>query len=328
MNKIPVLWLATIALTVVASVAGTTYYFTLVSRGKRTLVVSTTTSLYDTGLLEAIQQRFKEKFSIDAYFISVGSGQAIQQAMRGDADAILVHAPSSERTFLDGGYGVCRKIVAYNFFIIVGAAEDPAEIRNLTAREALTSIVNAGRAAKTTWVSRGDESGTHMKEKELWRYAGFNWDQVKEELWFMETGSGMGNTLLITNERGGYTLTDIATYLQYFSEGPISLEVLVGEDEDLLNVYSVIITNPSKVPRVNFEDAVTFTKFLISDECQNLIENYLKYAYGRSLFFPAVNLLKENSDPVMAEWIRNYAFFNGTECPPEYQGGHSELYGR
>ncbi len=326
MKKIIPLWLATITLTVIVSVAGATYYFSIVSGGRRTLVVSTTTSLYDTGLLEAVEERFEEKYPIDLYFISVGSGLAIQHAMRGDADIILVHAPSSERTFLTGGYGVCRKIFAYNFFVIVGPAGDPAEIGNLTVREALTRIVNVGRAGNTRWISRGDESGTHVKEKELWAYAGFNWNQLKEETWFMETGSGMGNTLLVTNERDGYTLSDIGTYLQYRGKGRISLEVLIGEDKDLLNVYSIIAVNPSKVRGVNFEDAVTFIKFLISNDCQSLIENYKKDVYGRSLFYPTVSLLKENTDPTMAQWIRDYAFFNGTECPPEYRGGHPELY--
>jgi len=320
------LWLATIALTVIISVAGTTYYFSVASMGRRTLVVSTTTSLYDTGLIEAIEERFEEKYPINLYFISVGSGQAMRQAMRGDADVILVHAPSSERTFLTEGCGVCRKIIAYNFFVVVGPAEDSAKIQNLTVKEALTRIVNAGRAGNARWVSRGDESGTHVKEKELWAYAGFSWAQLKEEMWFMETGSGMGNTLLVANERGGYTLADIGTYLQYRGEGHIRLEVLIGEDRDLLNVYSIIAVNPSKAPKVNFEDAVTFIKFLISNECQSLIENYKKNVYGRSLFYPAVNLLKENTDSIVAQWIRNYAFFNGTECPIEYRDDHPELY--
>jgi len=323
--KKPLLWLMALGLTVVVSVAGTTYYFS-VAKGRRTLVVSTTTSLYDTGLLEVINERFETLYPIDLYFISVGSGLAIQHAMRGDADLILVHAPSSERDFLKGGYGACRKIIAYNFFVIVGPEEDPVGIRKLNAIEALTRIMKAGRTGNTTWVSRGDESGTHVKEKELWAGAGFNWAQLKEERWFLNTGSGMGNTLLVTNQKAAYTLADIGTYLQYSKDNRISLKVLVEDDKRLLNVYSVIAVNPDKVPKVNFEDAVAFIKFLISDEGQNLIENYRKKDYGSSLFYPAVNLLKRNSNPTIAQWIRDYAFIDGTECPLEYRARHPELY--
>jgi len=322
MKAIP-LWLAAIALTAIVSVTAATYYYEVALRGRRTLVASTTTSLYDTGLLEVVKAKFEERYGINIYFIAVGSGQAIQHAMRGDADLILVHAPSTERNFLTSGYGVCRKIFAYNFFAIVGPATDPAGIRALNASAALTNIVNAGRAGEVMWVSRGDESGTHVKEKELWKSAGFNSTLLKEERWFMETGSGMGNTLLVADQKGGYALADIGTYLQYRSK--IGLEILIGEEEPLLNVYSAIAVNPAKVSRVNFEDAVTFIKFLTSAEGQDLIENFKKDVYERSLFLPAVNLLK-SSDLTAARWIEKYAFFNGTECPPEYRDGHPELY--
>lgn len=321
-----VLYLITVGLTVTISIAGTIYYLSVTSKEKRTLVVSTTTSLYDTGLLEVIEERFERKYPIDLYFISVGTGLAIQHATRGDADVILVHAPSKELTFLTKGYGVNRKIIAYNFFVIIGPASDPAEIKGLNIKEALKRIVETGRSGKATWVSRGDESGTHTKEKELWRYAGFNWTQLREETWFLESGSGMGKTLLITNERDGYTLADIGTYLKYLGEGLINLEILIGEGKELINIYSVIPVNPDKVKGVNFEDAMTFTKFLISDECQSLIGNYKKEVYNRSLFYPAVTLLKEDTDPIVAQWIRDAAFFNGTECPPKYRRDHPELY--
>jgi len=320
-------WMMTIILMAVILTAGITYYLSTLQREKRTLVVSTTTSLYDTGLLEAIEERFESEYPIDLYFISVGTGLAIQHAERGDADVILVHAPSKELMFLKEGYGVNRKIIAYNFFVIVGPSSDPARTRGLNVKEALTRIVNAGRAGNASWISRGDESGTHTKEKELWAYAGFNWAQLKEEAWFIESGSGMGKTLLIADEKGSYTLSDIGTYLKYFKDGRIRLEALIGEDEELINVYSVIAVNPTKVQGVNFEDAITFIKFLISDECQSLIESYKKDVYGRSLFYSAVKLLKENTNPEIAQWIRNYAFFNGSECPPQYRRGHPELYG-
>lgn len=318
-------YLVAIGLVAIISMTGTIYYLSVTSRGRRTLVVATTTSLYDTGLLEVIEKRFEEEYPIDLYFISVGTGLAIQHAMRGDADVILVHAPSKELTFLKKGYGVNRKIIAYNFFAITGPTSDPAEIRGLDIKAALNKIVEAGRSGKVYWISRGDESGTHTKEKALWTYAGFNWTQLREEAWFLESGSGMGKTLLIANERDGYTLTDIGTYLKYLGEGLIRLEILIGEEKELLNVYSVISVNPNKVAGINFEDAMTFTKFLISNKCQSLIGNYKKDAYTQSLFYPAVNLLKEDTDPV-AQWIRETAFFNGTECPSKYRLGSLEFY--
>jgi len=327
MRRIVPLWLATVALTVIVSVAAATYYFSFTTRGRRTLVVSTTTSLYDTGLLESLEERFESEHPIDLYFISVGTGLAIQHAQRGDADVILVHAPSSEETFLTGGYGVCRKIIAYNFFVIVGPSEDPAEIGNRTVSEALTRIANAAASGKALWISRGDESGTHIKEKQLWAAAGLDWASLREEPWFLESGTGMGKTLLIADERGAYTLADVGTYLKYSLDGLVSLEILVGEDKDLLNVYSVIAVNPEKVSGVNFEDAVAFIKFLISDETQSLIGDFMKEVYGRSLFQPAVSLLREGTDPTLAQWIREFAFLNGTECPTESRGSHPELYG-
>lgn len=323
--KRPLLWLTTLGLAVAVSVAGTIYFFSA-TKGRRTLVVSTTTSLYDTGLLEVVKERFEEENPIELYFISVGSGLAIQHATRGDADLVLVHAPSLERDFLEEGYGVCRKVIAYNFFVIVGPDADPLRIWKLNVSEALTRIVKMGRDGNATWVSRGDESGTHIKEMELWADAGFNWTQLKEERWFLNTGSGMGYTLLVTNQKAAYTLADMGTYLQYSRNNRISLKVLIEADGRLLNVYSVIAVNPDKVSRANFEDAIVFIKFLTSIEGQNLIESYRKKDYGSSLFSPAVNLLKTDSNPTIAQWIRDYAFINGTECPPEYRGRHPELY--
>ena len=317
----------TVALMVIVAAAGTAYYFLAIPGGRRILTVSTTTSLYDTGVLDLIEEKFEEKHPIDLHFISVGTGLAIQYAKRGDADAILVHAPSEELRFLTEGYGVDRKIIAYNFFVIVGPRSDPAKIRGLNVKEALKRIVSAGRVGEALWVSRGDESGTHMKEKELWFYAGFNWALLREEKWFLESGSGMGKTLLIADERDGYTLADVGTYLKYYGDNRVGLEILVDKGRELLNVYSVIAVNPSKVEGVNFEDAVTFIKFLTSDECQSLIGNYKREVYGRCLFYPVVHLLRDEPNSEISPWIRDFAFFNGTECPAEYRMDHLEFYG-
>jgi len=208
----------------------------------------------------------------------------------------------------------------------MGYAEKFAKIKGLNVTAALTKIVEKGRAGETIWVSRGDESGTHKKEQALWTLAGFNWASLREESWFMESGTGMGKTLLIANERNAYTLADIGTYLKYYSDGLINLKTLVGQEKELLNVYSAIAVNPETVQGVNFENAITFIKFLISDECQTLIDNFKKDEYRQNLFYPAVKLLEKNLDPVIAGWIKEYAFFNGTECPLEYRDDHPELY--
>lgn len=306
-------------------VAIAAYYFRpLVTKEK--LVIATTTSLYDTGLLDAIENEFEAKNSIDLYFISVGTGLAIEHARRGDVDAILIHAPPEEFSLLREGYGVCRKIVAYNFFMIVGPAEDPANIAGLPPMRALTKIAEFGRAGACAWVSRGDESGTHIKEKLLWKSAGFNCETLREEKWYIEAGAGMGKTLLMANEKSAYTLTDAGTYLKYRKENLISLEALVTMGKELLNVYSVIAVNPNAHPEVNFKGAIKFIKFLVSEEGQRIIGEYGKNVYGESLFQPAVKVLKGEADGNIARWIEEMAFLDGAECPPEYWGGHPELY--
>jgi len=320
------------AIVSVASVAGTFVYLQISMRQK--LVVATTTSLYDTGLLDEIETRFETEYPIDIYFISVGTGIAIQFAQRGDADMLLVHAPSEELKFLQGGYGVNRKVFAYNFFEIVGPTDDPAQIEGLSPADALSRIVAAGRNSTAVWVSRGDGSGTHVKEKDLWAAAGFDWTLIRDEVnWFKETGSGMGKTLITANGLRAYTLTDIGTFLSY-SAGTTNqvpdLKKLVAQAEELLNVYSAMAVNQTKNPRANFEAATTFTKFLISEEGQEIIGDYGVATYGQALFYPAVDILKNNTDPTTAQMIMNYAYFDDagtrTECPVPYRHGHPELY--
>jgi len=318
------IWMSLLVLAVIVSVAGTKYYLRASMRER--VIISTTSSLYDTGLLNAIETRFEAEHLIDLNFISVGTGIAIQHAQRGDADIILVHSPTDELRFLTGGTGVNRKIFAYNFFTIVGPETDPAQIRNSTPFQALSKIVESGRNGTAKWVSRGDNSGTHAKEKSLWTDAGFDWKILAKESWYINVGSAMGETLKKGDYFSAYTLADLGTYLKYYNDGLISLKVLVEQQKDLLNVYSAIAVNQTLHPRVNFDGAITLMKFLISNEGQQIIEQYGKDEYGQSLFYPAVQLLKENSDPTIAQWIRDYAFFNGSECPPEYRKGYPELY--
>ncbi len=296
------------------------------SPSRETLVVSTTTSLYDTGLLDVLEDRFEAEYAVDLYFISAGTGLAIQQAQRGDADMILVHAPSVEFAFLQEGYGVDRKIIAYNFFTIVGPAEDPAGIEGLPPAQAMEKIAEAGKRGAATWVSRGDRSGTHLKEIALWEAAGFRVEELRGEDWYLESGAGMGKTLLLAEEKNSYTLADMGTYLKYSAEGHVSLKMLVTQGRELLNVYSAIAVNPEANPHTNLEGAIAFIKFLTSPEGQGIIGDYGVDAYGRPLFHPAVELIETGSDPVLYGWIEEFAFLNGTECPPEYRTPNSGLY--
>jgi tungstate transport system substrate-binding protein len=239
---------------------------------------------------------------------------------------IIVHDPSRERAFLEDGHGVCRKIIAYNFFAIVGPEADPAEINGMLPPQALLEIVEAGRLGNAKWVSRGDDSGTHAKERGLWNDVGLNWMELREEEWYIEAGAGMGATLQITEQFSAYTLADIGTYLKYSKDNIITLKEMVTQGEELLNVYSGIAVNNGTHPNANFDGAIDFIEFLISKRGQQIIKDYGKSTYDQSLFYPAVAFLKENADPATVQWIKSYAFFDGYECPPEYQNGHPELY--
>ena len=324
MQKTSRLWIIAFIFVVVVSVAGINIYQG--DTASKKLVVSVTTSLYDTRLLDTIEDQFEAKYDIDIYFISAGTGLAITHAQRGDADMIMVHAPSKELTFLESGYGTCRKIVAYNFFAIVGPEADPANVKGLRPTQALSKIVNAGRSQDAKWISRGDDSGTHNKEKELWISAGYNWTSLRKEEWYVEAGTGMGKTLQVADNLDAYTITDRGTYLSHRKDGMISLKTLVTQGEELLNVYSAIAGNPTEHPHLNLEEAITFIKFLTSEEGQETVASFGKESYRQSLFYPAVNLLKHNTDPTTVQWIRDYAYFDGHECPPEYWNNHPELY--
>lgn len=310
-----------IALAAVVLVAMGGYYIiqSQTTADTRSLVVSTTTSLYDTGVLDVIEDAFEAENTIDIYFISVGTGLAIIHAQRGDADMILVHVPSRELAFMEGGYGVNRKIIAYNYFSIIGPADDQAGIRDESPTEALRLIVERGRAGEAIWVSRGDDSGTHTKEKGLWSEAGFDVSVLVEEDWYREAGTGMGKTLQIAEEFEAYTLTDMGTYLKYSKDGLVTLEVLVGAGEELINIYSAIAVNPDANSDANFEDAMTFIEYLASSEGQTIFESYGVDTYGTNLFNPAVELLRTDSDQTTSDWIKAAGFFKGAECPSDYQ---------
>jgi tungstate transport system substrate-binding protein len=293
------------------------------------LTISTTTSLYDTGLLDQIKTQYEATHKVDIYFSPQGTGIALANAAAGEADVVLVHAPSSEYPYLANGTLVCRRIIAWNYFAIVGPSSDPANIAGKNATEALKSILAYGRnqTGKIVWVSRNDASGTYTKEVSLWKSGGYNWTTISKESWFTSTGQGMGATLQVANEKNAYTLSDLGTYLEYSRSGTISLVAQVkGPGYSLLNVYSVYAVNPQKVSNVSFSQAITFIKWLVSDAGQQVINSYGTGNYSQQLFYSAVQPLKNNSPQPDVSWIQKYAFFNGTECPTQYQDDHPELY--
>jgi tungstate transport system substrate-binding protein len=334
------LWTKTILVAIVTTaliISATFAYIQYFSR--RRLLVSTTTSLYETGLLNEIEKSFEAKYPVDLQFTAAGTGIAIEQARNGDVDAVLVHAPSQELVFLSQGFGSCRKIIAYNFFTMVGPQNDPAQISGLNATEALKRVAQYGRNQTATnpntkvWFSRGDNSGTHTKEQSLWKSAKFNYTTLSTEAWYGSAGSGMGETLLKANEFSAYTLSDIGTYLKYYEKDQrIALKSFMGERYELLNVYSVIAVNQTRHKHVSFNDTITFVKFLVSGECQQLIQNFGQTDYGQSgrLFKAVVQLIAQDSTEQIAQWIRKYAFVGTplSECPPQYRDPrHPELYG-
>ena len=317
-------------------VAGTLVYFNYFA--KRRLFISTTTSLYDTDLLKAIETDYEANHPVDLNIVAVGTGIAIQHAENGDADVVLVHSPSVEKTFLEEGYGVNRKIIAYNFFTIIGPADDPAQVTGKTATEALFNILSYGQnmpdqsGQTQIWVSRGDNSGTNSKEKSLWTAAGYNYTEISKEPWFAITGQGMGPTLTVADQKNAYTLADIGTYLKFHADGSIEITALILEEKALLNVYSVMAVNPT-VPanqsiheQINFNDAMDFVQYLISPATQQMITNFGIDTYGQSLFYEAVQPLKDDAPQPIVSWIKDDAFFDGSECPPQYRNGYPELY--
>jgi tungstate transport system substrate-binding protein len=297
-----------------------------------TLTVSSTTSLYETGVEDQMKTVFQAKFPwITINFLSQGTGAAIQTAMRGDADMIMVHDPAQENTFLVNGYGVNRKIIASNFFIMVGPQGDPANINGMAPLDALKQIKTLGEQGQAIWVSRGDGSGTNSKEKNLWKAAGINWTQIRTETsWYKETGQGMTPTLLVANQLGGYTLSDTASYLTNTKAGNIQMTIVVQATKDLLNVYSVIADNPlnANLTSTNFVASMLFIHFLVSSEGQTLLANYGTSTFGAPLFSPFVPLVSTGSNATLLSWIQNYAYIpsNVTECPSTYRYDAGILY--
>lgn len=246
------------------------------------LRVATTTSLYDTGLWEYLEPMFEEQYNVELDIIYAGTGKALEYGRRGDVDVITIHCKAKEEEFIAEGYGLQRVPFAYNYFLIVGPVADPAGIKGLSPEEAFKKLIETGSGS---FVSRGDDSGTHQKEKATWKSIGYDYEVVQQSgSWYIETGMGMGPTLLMASEKSAYTLSDMGTFLSY--KGKLNLVPMVDKGDILLNVYSIIAINPEKNPKTNFQMASNLIDFLTSPEIQKLIGNYSVKEYGIQLFTP------------------------------------------
>ena len=242
------------------------------------LILATTTSTENSGLLAYILPDFEAKYNAKVEVIAVGTGQALKLGEDGNCDVVLVHARSKEDAFVEAGYGVNRKDLMYNDFVIIGPKDDPAGIKGMTdAAEAFKKIAEA----KARFISRGDESGTHTKERKIWETAGV----TPEGDWYISAGQGMGAVLTMANEQLAYTLTDRGTYLARTLEG-IDLPILVEGDPILFNPYGIIAVNPEVHPHVNFSLGMSFINWFTSVPTQEVIGEFGKDEFGQPLFVP------------------------------------------
>ncbi|MBI1987773.1 MAG: substrate-binding domain-containing protein [Nitrospinae bacterium] len=241
------------------------------------LILATTTSTQDSGLLDFLLPIFERKTGYLVKTIAVGSGEALAMGSRGEADVLLVHSPEAEKKFMAEGHGLRRRPVMHNDFVIVGPAQDPARIQGTPSSAA---AFKAMAQAQSLFVSRADQSGTHKMELNLWKAAGLS----PQGKWYIEAGQGMGETLRIADQKGGYTLVDRGTYLA-MKKG-LGLSVLVEGDGALKNFYSVIELDSARHPKVNAAGGRAFADFLVSPETQRLIGIYGQDEYGQPLFFP------------------------------------------
>jgi tungstate transport system substrate-binding protein len=245
---------------------------------KKDVILATTTSTQDSGLLDVLVPAFEKRAGYRIKTIAVGSGQAMAMGERGEADVLLVHSPAAEEKFMARGFGVNRRIVMHNDFVVVGPKNDPAGIKKCgSAAEAFKKIA----LTRSLFISRADNSGTYVKELSLWKKAGVSPGKGR---WYQETGLGMGQTLSVVNEKQGYTLSDRATYLALRKN--MDLAILFQGDKTLLNIYHVIEVNEKKFPKINGDGARAFARFLISSQTQKMIGRFGVAQYGSQLFFP------------------------------------------
>lgn len=241
------------------------------------LILATTTSTQDSGLLDVLVPDFEQRTGYTVQTVAVGSGEAMKMGQDCNADVLLVHSPAAEKNFMTNNYGSDRRLVMHNDFIIVGPSSDPAEIKDTArAADAFKKIANS----QSPFISRGDNSGTNTKELAIWKAASI----TPEGSWYTESGQGMGATLKIASEQGAYTLTDRATFLA--NKANLLLEDLVEGDASLLNIYHVIVVNPANCPKVNNAGAIAFADYMVAPETQSLISNFGVDKYGQALFTP------------------------------------------
>jgi tungstate transport system substrate-binding protein len=268
------------------------------------LLIATTTSLYDTGLLAYLTPKFESQYNVKLAITSQGSGKAIEIAKNGDADVLLVHSPAAELAFMQTGKGLNRRTFASNSFIIVGPPADPAGIANMTPENALTTLLLKGtnKTANVYFVSRGDGSGTHTVEQNIWKNAKYNYtvNIRKSGLWYVEAGKGMGETLQMASDKGAYTLSDEGTFLSYKSN--LTLVPLITKGTSLLNIYSVMAVYNDKQPVEKIQMANNYINFLLSPQTQADIGAFGKDKYGKSLFIP----MSVSVPTATAGWVGDY----------------------
>jgi tungstate transport system substrate-binding protein len=243
----------------------------------RNVILSTTTSTQDSGLLDVLVPLFEKQTGYMVKTVSVGTGQALVLAAKGDADVTLVHAPSLEKKYVTDGKLLNRRLVMYNDFVMIGPNDDPAKVR---AAKSVAAALQAIEQAKAAFVSRGDNSGTHTLEKSLWKSAGIE----PKGSWYIEAGQGMGATLGIANERNAYTITDRATLLALGKR--VALPILIEGDRALLNIYSVLEVNPANGPRINRAGGKAFADFMVAPQTQEAIKKFGVEKFGQPLFVP------------------------------------------
>jgi tungstate transport system substrate-binding protein len=266
-SKILLAWLATLLLA--PATLG------LAAAPSRNVILATTTSTQDSGLLDLLIPQFEARTNFKVKTIAVGSGQALAMGEKGEADVLLVHSPEAEKKFMAGSHGLHRRLVMHNDFVIVGPAGQLQGAK--TAPEALRLIASSG----LLWISRGDNSGTHAQEKKLWK--AINLDPEGQR-WYQQTGLGMGQSLSVASEKKACTLADRGTYLSMKKN--LGLVVLVEGDPTLANIYHVIEVNPDKFPKVNTLGGRAFAEFMVSNYAQDLIRKFGIEKYGSPLFFP------------------------------------------
>src|SRR5258708_16826057 len=248
------------------------------------LIILTTTTTQDSGILGVLTDAFAKKSGLSVKPIVAGSGDILKQGARGEGDVLLTHSPAAEKTWMADGNGTSRRLVMYNDFVIIGPEADPAKIKGLKAADALRLIAQT----KTPFVSRGDQSGTHVREISMWKRAGI---EPKGRPWYRETGQGQGLTMDVAAQFQGYAFTDRGTYLVHARR--IGMPILVENDPALYNIYHVMPVNAAKFPKVNAAAGQAFADWVISPEGQAVIAEFGKAQYGRSLFMPAANLREE-----------------------------------